>query len=122
MMSKIVVYYLAREQRLDIFNEDMSKHLCYIISKHNLPCEICGDKRATEIHHINTFRNQNDILNLEIVCYNCHLAIHCPKNHKAYVLKYPQLYYFIDMVKYFKERKYKLRHFLILDKTFKFDT
>ncbi len=38
-------------------------------------CRSCGNKQANQIHHIDGDPSNNHIRNLELLCYDCHLAI-----------------------------------------------
>lgn len=37
-------------------------------------CRSCGNKHANQIHHIDGDPSNNHIKNLELLCYDCHLA------------------------------------------------
>jgi len=37
-------------------------------------CRVCGNKNANQIHHIDGDASNNHIRNLELLCYDCHLA------------------------------------------------
>jgi len=39
-------------------------------------CQICKEKKRTEIHHIDGNSNNNKLNNLGVVCSYCHFAIH----------------------------------------------
>lgn len=45
---------------------------------YNNKCKVCLEDRlhVLQIHHKDENRNNNDILNLEILCANCHLDLH----------------------------------------------
>jgi len=42
---------------------------------HDSACRNCGNKKANQIHHIDGNPANNDIRNLQLLCYDCHLSV-----------------------------------------------
>ena len=47
-----------------------------VYTKYRDKCIFCRTKKSLHIHHINTNSKDNRLLNLLLVCRDCHLKVH----------------------------------------------